>query len=270
MIDVLLALLSLLALLILFSRRLYLLEKSALFGKMVLKRGLKLPTRLTKEDVEVTAKEMIPDPSTVDAKLRVKGANHFKKAELALKDGNLEEAEKLYIKAIAMDPSHTEAHAKLGMIYLNQEQYGKAELIYRKLILAITDDPVYYSNLGLSLFHQEKYMEAKEFYEKSIELDDTRPGRFYSLSRINHLLDDLDQAFIHIEKALLLDPDNVDYGLTIAEWHMEKDMHIEARKVLETIIEHWPDNQEAKDMLKQLSVDKDDDQKKSEAEPSNH
>lgn len=254
MIDILLALLCLLALLILFSRRFYLLEKSSLFGKMVLKRGLKLPTKLTKEDVEVTAKEMIPDPSTVDSKLKVKGANLFKKAELALKDGQLEDAEKLFIQAIAMDPSHVLAHAKLGMIYLNQEQYGKAELIYRKLILAVTDDPIYFSNLGLALFHQEKYADAKEFYDKAIDLDDSRAGRFYSLSRINHLLDDMEEAFSNLEKALLLDPDNLDYGLTLAQWQLEKDMHSEAKTVLETILEHWPDNQEAKTMLKSIGA----------------
>jgi len=178
MIDVLLVIISLLVLLLIFLRRWYLVDKATLFGKMVLKRGLWFPGRLSKRDLEVTAKEMIPDPSTVDPKLRVKGENHFKKAELELKKGHIGDAEKLYIKAIAMDPSHVQAYAKLGVIYLNQEQYGKAELIYRKLVVAVNDDPVYFSNLGLTLFHQEKYSEAKEFYEKAIQLDAGRAGRF--------------------------------------------------------------------------------------------
>jgi len=256
MIDFSLLILSLVILLAIFFRRLYLLEKASLFGRMVLKRGLKLPSRLSKTDVEVTAKEMIPDPGTVDPKLRVKGENHFRKAELLLKKGHISEAEKLYIKAIAMDPSHREAYAKLGAIYLNQEQYGKAELIYRKLIMAVSDDPVFFSNLGLSLFHQEKYSEAKEFYEKAIELDPNRAGRFYSLARINHLLDEVDKAFTNIEKALALDPDNLDYGLTLAHWQIEKNMHQEAKQVLETILQHWPDNAEAAQMLKQISGEK--------------
>lgn len=252
MIDIILAILSVLALLIIFSRRWYLLEKANLFGKMVLRRGLKLPGKMTKEDVEVTAKEMIPDPSTIDAKLRVKGYSFFKKAELELKRGNLAEAEKLFIKAIAMDASHVMAHAKLGAIYLNQEQFGKAELIYRKLVLAVTDDPVYFSNLGLSLFHQEKYLEAKEFYQKAIELDDSRAGRFYSLARVNYLLEDADDAFMNIEKALSIDPDNIDYGLTLANWQMDKHMNKEAREVLDSILQHWPDNTDAQEMLKSL------------------
>ncbi len=252
MIDLILVITSFLILLLIFVRRWYLLDKATLFGKMVLKRGLRLPGRLSKQDLEVTAKEMIPDPSTVNPKLRVKGENHFKKAELELKKGHIGDAEKLYIKAIAMDPSHLQAYAKLGAIYLNQEQYGKAELIYRKLIVAVNDDPVYFSNLGLSLFHQEKYGEAKEFYEKAIQLDPGRAGRFYSLARINHLLEEMDQAFLNIEKALTLDPDNLNYGLTLANWQIEKDMYAEARQVLESIIEHWPDNAEAKKLLQEI------------------
>jgi tetratricopeptide (TPR) repeat protein len=188
MIEILLALLSGLVLLLIFFRRWYLLEKSTLFGKMVFKKGFRLSGKITKDDHEITPKEMIPDQSSVAPKLIVKGDTYFKKAELELKKGNTSEAEKLYIKSIAMDPSHIESHAKLGAIYLNQKQFGKAELIYRKLIVAVSDDPIYFSNLGLSLFHQEKYPEAKDNYDQAIALDPNRAGRFYSLARINHLL----------------------------------------------------------------------------------
>jgi tetratricopeptide (TPR) repeat protein len=252
MTDLIILIVSALLLLLIFTRRYYLLEKGHLFGKMVLKKAFHWPARLSKEDHEITAKEMMPDPSTIDPKLVVKGDSYFKKAELELKRNNLSDAEKLYIKAIAMNPSHVEAHAKLGMLYLNQEQFAKAELIYRKLVLTVTDDPVYYSNLGLSLFQQEKYAEAKEFYEKSIELDASRAGRFYSLARINHLLGDFENALFNIEKALTLDPDNLDYGLTLAHWYVEKGLHADAKKLLETIQHHWPDNAEAKELMREM------------------
>ena len=197
---------------------------------MVLKKGLKLPSKLTKEDVEITEKEMIPDSSKIDPKLRMKGESFFKKAELELKRGHLGEAEKFYIKAIAMDPSHLESHAKLGTIYLNQQQYGKAELIFRKLILAVNDDATYLSNLGLSLFQQEKYSEAKGAYEKAIE-----------------------EALKNLERALQMDPDNLDYGLTLAHWYKEKELIQEAKELLENIHKHWPENQEASAMLAEIT-----------------
>lgn len=256
MMDILFAALALMVVLLIFLRRWRFLETSSLFGRMVLKKGLNLHKKLTKEDHEITPKEMIPDASTIPARLRVKGENFFKKAEMELKKGNIEDAEKLYIKAIAMDASHVEAHAKLGAIYLNAEQFGKAELIYRKLVVAVSNDPVYFSNLGLALYHEEKYAEAKVFYEKAIELDPSRAGRFYSLSRIDHLLNDMDGAFQNIEKALLLDPGNLDYGLTLVHWQIEKDMYSDAKQVLENILKHWPDNEEAKKMLAEMNMEK--------------
>jgi tetratricopeptide (TPR) repeat protein len=252
MLDFLIAIICLIIVIMIFFRRWYLLEKGSLFGKMVLKKGLKLPSRLNKEDVEITAKEMIPDVSQVDPKLRVKGENFYKKAELELKRGHISEAEKFYIKAIAMDPSHIESHAKLGTIYLNQEQFGKAELIFRKLILAVADEATYFSNLALSLFQQEKYAEAKTFYERTIEIDPTRAGRFYSLAMTNYQLKETEDAFKNLEKALSMDADNLDYGLTLAHWYIEKGLNQDAEALLENISLHWPENHEAKQMIKDL------------------
>ena len=252
MIDLLLLIICVFALLLLFFRRWSLMEKGHLFGRMVFKRGHSAPKPMTKEDHEVTTKEMIPDQSKVHPKLIVKGDNLFKKAEQEFKKGNITDAEKHYIKAIAMNPAHLEAHAKLGAIYLNQEQFSKAELIYSTLVLAVADNPVYFSNLGLSLFQQEKYEEAKDFYEKAIALDSGRPGRFYSLARINQLLGDMDNAFLNVQKALNLDPDNLDYGLTLANWYVENGLNAEAKGILENIIQHWPENAEAKDLMKEI------------------
>lgn len=252
MIDFLLALVCLAILVLIFFHRWYFLEKGSLFGKMVMRATHLLPKSLSKEDHEVTAKEMIPDASTIDTKLKVKGESFFKKAEQEIKRMNWSEAERLLIKALAMDPSHLEAHARLGSLYLNQEQYAKAELIYRKLVLAIDNEAVYFSNLGLALFQQEKYVEAKEFYEKAIELDPSRAGRFYSLARVNHLLDEMETAFRNIEKALEMDPDNLNYGLTLAHWQVEKGMYNEAKNILENILKHWPDNSDAADLMKRV------------------
>lgn len=252
MTDLIIILVCAALILLIFFRRYYLLEKGHLFGKMVLKKAFNWSAKINKDDHEVSTKELIPDPASIDPKLVLKGDALYKKAELELKRGDLEEAEKLLIQAIAMNPAHLEAHAKLGMIYLNQEQYAKAELFYRKLVLTKSDDPVYFSNLGLALFQQEKYLEAKGFYEKAIELDATRPGRFYSLARINHQLGDFENAFFNIERALILDPSNLDYGLTLAHWYIEKELFTDAKRILETIQTHWPENEEAKELIKKI------------------
>lgn len=259
--EIIIFLISLVLLGVVFVHRWYLLEKGQLFGKMVLKRGMNLPSKLTKEDHEVTVREMIPKADTIDPKLAVKGDVLFKKAEAALKKGDLDGAEKLFIQSISMNPSKIETHARLGSIYLNDQSYSKAELIYRKLIIADPENPTYLNNLGLALFQQEKFEEAKGSYEKAIELDDQRPGRFYSLSRINYQLGDFDNAILNIQKAITLDPENLDYGLTLSHWYMEKEMTADAKAILKKILHHWPENEEALGMMKRMEVQGGDDKK---------
>ncbi len=253
MIDVIIVLICLAVAGFIFFRRWMLVEKIHLFGKMVLKKGQQWVPRLSKEDVEVTVKEMIPDAVSVDPKLAIKGENLFKKAELIWKKGDMEEAERLYIRAISLNPAHIESHSKLGVIYLNQKQFGKAEMIFRKLIVALPEEVSYLSNLGCSLYNQEKFDEAKGFYEKAITIDNSRAGRYFSLANINYALDDIEEAFNNLKIALDLDPDNIEYGLTLAHWYIEKNMAKDAREILERIVKHWPENVEAKNMLSDLA-----------------
>lgn len=250
--ELILLLLAIAVLIFVFFRRWSLLEKGSLFGKMVLKKEHAVPSGLKQEDYEVTAKEMIPSEDTVDPKLIVKGENLFKKAELELKRGNLEDTEKLLIQAISMNPSHLDSHAKLASIYMSQQSYGKAELIYRKLVIALPEEALFHSNLGMSLFAQKKYFDAKQSYEKALEIDDQRTGRYCSLSRIHFELGDYEDAILNIEKALQLDPDNVEYGLVLANYHKEVGNKEKAKDIVNNILEHFPESEDAKEMLKEL------------------
>ncbi len=252
MIETIIIIVCSLVLAFIFFHRWHLQKKINLFGKMGIKVENLLAKKLEKEDHEVTVKEMIPDPTSIEPKLVIKGESFYKRAEQALRKGDLKEAEKLLIQSISMNPSHVEAHARLGSIYLKLEQHGKAELFFRKLVVARPDEAVYHSNLGLALFNQERLQESREFYEKAVELDDKRAGRFFSLARVNYALGEYEKAFEFIHRALELDSANIDYGLTLASWYLEKDLVQEAKTILEAIVCNWPENQNAIEMLAEL------------------
>lgn len=249
MTQIIVFLLSLLLLVAIFLRRWYLLEKGQMFGKMVLKKGLKLYSRMTKEDHEVTVKDMIPGDQEIDPKKSLKAQNLYKKVELQLKKNNLQEVEKLLIQVLALNPAHKEAHAQLGMLYLKQSQFAKAELMYRDLVAAVPNDPTYLSNLGLALYQQGKLEEAKTFYQNALLLDNTRAGRYFSLAQIFYELNDFDNALINIQNAIALDMKNVDYALTLAHWYAAKGLDIDAKKLTEDILLVYPNNVEAKEIL---------------------
>jgi serine/threonine protein kinase len=80
---------------------------------------------------------------------------------------NMEEAEKVYRKAIAIDPDYAIAYYLLGQILEEQERMKEAEDAYRK---AITVNPNYanaYFNLGVLFDNQNRMKEAEDAYRKA-------------------------------------------------------------------------------------------------------
>jgi len=198
---------------------------------------------------EITVDAMIPAEDQVEVKDKAKGDTFVRRADVQLQKGELQEAEKLLIQAIAVDESSCDAYKRLGLIYLRQGQFGKAEEIYRKLVMTITDDATLFSNLGMALYSQQKLEEAKEFYEKAIEHGDERAGRFFSLGKVLHELEDIENALNNYQKALALDPSNLDYLLSIAHFYVEQGMATEAKQLLSEILAQNPENEAAQEML---------------------
>ncbi len=207
-----------------------------------------------KDKVEVTVDEMIPEPSTVDAKSSVKANTMVKKADAALQKGDQKHGEQFLIQALSFDPSNPETYHKLGLLYLHQGQFGKAENMYQKLVVSGQNDPVYFSNLALALYQQKKLEGAKSHYKKAIELDAARPGRFFSLGQVLKEMNELQEAVEHFKKAVDMDPKNLDYLLTLAEAYGEAGMPDDARALLGEILAAFPDNAIAQEMMAKIPV----------------
>lgn len=210
--------------------------------------------RNEKSEFEVTIDELIPSSDTVDPKIITKAQILANKADHFLQKGDLINAEKLLIQALALNPSNPDYYHKLGLIYLKQNQYSKSEMMYRKLTVSGFQEASYLSNLGMALYQQKKLEEAKSFYQQAIATDPTRPGRFFSLGQIFYELQDFEKALENFEKALDLDQKNIDYLLTLANFYLERDMKEKARELLEEIVAKYPKNEDAQEMLKSIDT----------------
>lgn len=206
------------------------------------------------ESFEVTAEEIIPDASKIDPKNISKAEIHYHKAEIMLDRGELRNASKTLIQAISLNPGYIEAYAKLGMIYLRQDQFSKAENIFRKLVLSVTDNPSFYSNLGLSLYNQGKLEDSKHYYKKSIDLDSTRAGRFFALGQIYFELGEMEPATDNIKKALMIEPRNLDFLLTLAHVYLDRSLPEQAMEVLNEVLVLSPGNETALKMQEKVNA----------------
>lgn len=176
----------------------------------------------------------------------------YRIADMHFSRGDIAEAEKWFIKTLAVHEHHAEALNKLGVIYIQQGYSRRAEILYRKLLSITQKEPTYYCNYGRCLYNQKRYADAIEAYENAIKLDCTKPSRFASIGQIYYDQKDFQNALTYFSKALDLDPTNVDFLSVTADLAKivgdTERMHKSLRKMLELD----PYNSEIKARLESL------------------
>jgi len=94
------------------------------------------------------------------------------------------EARAAYEKAVALDPTHVDAHVNLGRLLHEDGATAAAEKHYRAALAADPDHPVAAFNLGVALDDLGRSREAAEAYLRAIELDPDNPDAHYNLAGI--------------------------------------------------------------------------------------
>lgn len=106
----------------------------------------------------------------------------IRQAEKAMAQEKFDEAERLYIQALTVQPQAFDVQAMLAKLYLMTGRENKAEAMYRELMLN-RDDVSYHSNLGLAYYKQGKYVEACHAYQEALNRDPQTPERSAALGR---------------------------------------------------------------------------------------
>lgn len=124
----------------------------------------------------------------------------IRQAEKAMAQEKIEEAERLFIQALTVQPHAYDVQAMLAKLYLTTGRENKAEAMYREL-LQHRDDVSFHSNLGLSYYRQGKYVEACHAYQESLNRDPQTPERSAALGRACIAAQRFEEAAPLLEKA---------------------------------------------------------------------
>jgi Flp pilus assembly protein TadD len=85
------------------------------------------------------------------------------------------EAEKIYLRLLALDPTNLKAEENLGLTYDAQNDPQKAEKVLRTAAQWAKErdlkDPWPYLDLGIFLLDQARAADAQSFLERAVELD---------------------------------------------------------------------------------------------------
>jgi len=125
----------------------------------------------------------------------------------AHKAGRLDEAERCYREALAIDPGFAFAIHYLGVA---TEQRGRPQdampLLDRAVELSPLE-PEFHNNRGLALYSLQRDREAADAHRRAIELQPRHAGAYSNLGRTLQALGDVDGAVAALRQGLAIAPD---------------------------------------------------------------
>lgn len=106
-------------------------------------------------------------------------------ADQLYKSGNLSAAEAIYEKLCASDNASAKAHARLGIIYINNKKFTEARTELYKALDKDSSIASYHANLGMALIGLELPGEAIEAFGEAIRLapENSKYRQLYKLAQ---------------------------------------------------------------------------------------
>lgn len=156
------------------------------------------------------------------------------------KKGLRDEARKLYLKALSINPGYVLAYNNLGESFLNQGQLDKAILIFRQAIEKEPEKPVLHYNLATAYDQSGDEPAALAEYEKAFSLAERiapwDSSVHFKLGLVFYKTNRNDEAKYEFKKAIALNPDDpaayVNLGLVYKAMGKFEDAVDEYRKAL--------------------------------------
>lgn len=129
----------------------------------------------------------------------------------------------------------------LGNLHLQSGNMDRAAAAYEQAITKFSDYRRAHKNLGLVHFQNQEFKDALEHLTKAIELGD-REGRTYGRLAYGYLqMGNAVAAESAYRNAIIMDPDNLDWKLGLAQTLMQQNRHGEVISIMEPIIAAEPD-----------------------------
>jgi len=119
-------------------------------------------------------------------------------ADLELTDPS--EARMAYEKAVALDPSHVDAHVNLGRLFHDDGALESAAKHYRAALQVDPEHPVAAFNLGVALDDLGQLSDAADAYRRAIDLDPDNADAHYNLAGILERIGDKAGAVRHLTR----------------------------------------------------------------------
>ena len=128
-----------------------------------------------------------------------------------LSEGDLDEAERQFLKALMIDDKNVEANYGLGEVYSEKKEFDKLRDVLETL-LGLNEAFTYehrqkFNQFGISLRKNGHYDESIRYYEKSLEIVEEDENVYFNLARVYFEKQQYEKCTANLEQALSLNPE---------------------------------------------------------------
>jgi tetratricopeptide (TPR) repeat protein len=128
-------------------------------------------------------------------------------ADASLEKGDNLEAKKALQSALVLDERNPEVLRRLGVVYMNMNDYSDARKIYEMLLEIDPDDDLAHSSLANALHKLGEDEAALAHHRRAVELDPDYAPHHYNYANTLYDLGRREEALEEYRKAYTLDPD---------------------------------------------------------------
>ncbi len=133
------------------------------------------------------------------------------KGEEAFQKGDLDEAEHAFAGALLLDPENPKANLGMGTVQCTKQNFEQLTTIIQKLLnmdtVFLEGQRQEFNIFAIALRKQSLFTEAINFYKKAIDIDKNDENLHFNIARAYFDTNSYDEALIHIEKALEIQPE---------------------------------------------------------------
>ena len=139
-------------------------------------------------------KVLIEDKNNIDA-LRFMGI-------LAYKTGNHDIAEKMFVKALMLDPTYSIVWANLAHVYSVTGQLDKAKKSFQNILKMDPENGLIWAELGTVFNKLANYKDGRDAYLNSIKLKPNSPRVYLSLGHVYKTMGDIENSIESYKKTI--------------------------------------------------------------------